>query len=87
MPTTRNISNNMKLIEEAICQVFPKANAHALTMETKLSEIEDWDSMSAINLVVALEGLSGTQNLRIMFGAETTVAHIAEGLRSRGVQV
>ena len=87
MPTTRNISNNMKLIEEAICQVFPKANAQSLTMETKLSEIEDWDSMSAINLVVALEGLSGTQNLRIMFGAETTVAHIAEGLRSRGVQV
>lgn len=85
MPITN--TNPMKLIEEAICHVFPKANAHALTMDTKLSEIDDWDSMSAINLVVELEGLSGCHNLRLMFGAETTIAHIAEGLRSRGVQV
>ena len=77
----------MKLIEEAICNVFPKANARALTMETKLSEIDDWDSMSAINLIVELEGLSGCHNLHIMFGAETTIENIAEGLRSRGVQV
>ena len=87
MPATDNISNNMKLIEEAICQVFPKAKTHALTMETKLSEIEDWDSMNAINLIMTLEDLSGVQSLKMMFGAETTVAHIAEGLRSRGVQV
>jgi hypothetical protein len=77
----------MKLIKEAICHVFPNANAQALTMETKLSDIEDWDSMNAINLVVKLEELSGCHNLSLMFGSETTIGLIAEGLRSRGVQV
>lgn len=77
----------MKLIEDAIYHVFPNASAHALTLETKLSDFEDWDSMNAINLIVKLEELSGCRNLSLMFGADTTIGNIAEGLRSRGVQV
>jgi len=77
----------MKLIEEAISNVFPTADTHNLTMETKLSELDDWDSMNAINLVMELEELSGCHNMRLIFNETTTIGQIAEGLRSRGVQV
>ena len=80
-------TNPMKLIEEAIHHVFPRANARVLTMETKLSDIEDWDSMNAINLIVKLEELSGCHSLSLMFAADTTIGSIAEGLKSRGIQV
>jgi len=56
-------------------------------METKLSELDDWDSMNAINLVMELEELSGCHNMRLIFNETTTIGQIAEGLRSRGVQV
>ena len=75
----------MKLIEEAISHVFPKADTRQLTLGTKLSEIDDWDSMSAINLIMELERLSGAHNLRIMFSADTTLGHVAEALKDREV--
>jgi len=77
----------MKLITEALSNVFPKVDTAALTTETKLSDIEDWDSMNAVNLVVELESLSGCHNLQLTFDRGTTIGHVAEGLKSRGVPV
>ena len=77
----------MKLIKEAIVNVFPRTNADAITMQTKLCDIDEWDSMNAVNLVVELEGLSGCKNLQLNFDTETTVGHVVEGLRMHGIQV
>jgi acyl carrier protein len=37
-------------IKEGICQLFSDAEDIELTMDTKLEEIPDWDSMGAVNL-------------------------------------
>jgi len=77
----------MNIIKEAIANVFPKTDANAITMQTKLCEIDEWDSMNAVNLVAELEGVSGCKNLQLDFDTETTVGDIVEGLRMQGIEV
>ena len=77
----------MKIIKNAIGKVFPKVNTNNLTLETKLAEIEDWDSMNAINLVIELQELSGCKDLDLEIDTETTIGQVAEELREQGVNV
>ena len=42
-------------IKEGIYQLFSDAEDIELTMDTKLEEIPDWDSMAAVNLQSYLE--------------------------------
>jgi acyl carrier protein len=77
----------MKLIQQAIKNVFPDADTNILTEETKLAEIPGWDSMNAVNLVVEIELLSGCQNLGLQFDDEVTIGQIIKMLRPKGVNV
>lgn len=77
----------MKLVQQAIGNVFPDCDASALTLETKLSELPDWDSMNAINLIMEIEALSGRQNLALQFGPDITVGQLVEMLRAHGLNV
>ncbi|MGD8716340.1 MAG: acyl carrier protein [Desulfobacterales bacterium] len=42
-------------LKEGICQLFSDAEDMELTLDTKLEEIPDWDSMAAVNLQSYLE--------------------------------
>ena len=75
----------MKLIQQAIKNVFPDADTNILSEETELVEIPGWDSMNAVNLALEIELLSGCQNLGLQFYDEVTIGQIIEMLRAKGV--
>jgi hypothetical protein len=77
----------MKLICQAITNVFPEADANLLTEETKLADIPGWDSMNAVNLVLEIELLSGCQSLSLQLGDDVSIGQILNLLRGKGVNV
>lgn len=75
----------MKLIQQAISNVFPDFAADTITLETRLSEIPDWDSMNAVNLIMEIEALTGRNNLALEFGSDINIGQVVEMLRARGL--
>ena len=77
----------MKLIQQAIKNVFPDAVVEDFTEATKLLDIPGWDSMNAVNLAVEIEVLSGCHSLGLEFGDDVTIGQIVERLKARGVNM
>ena len=55
----------VEMLHEELEEIFPEIGEIALTPDTQLFEIPDWDSMSSVNLQVFLEesfNVAVTQN-------------------------
>ena len=64
----------MKTLTEIFCNVFDDDNI-VLTDETNANDIEDWDSLEQINLIVAIENEFG---MKFSMGETTHLKNVGE---------
>jgi acyl carrier protein len=61
---------------ERMREIFPKMEEMELASETRLEEIPEWDSMSAVNLETCIEGEFGVIIPQIALGGELTIGEL-----------
>ncbi len=67
----------------ALAEVF-EFQAADLRQEMALGDIEDWDSMNAVNLTLELESAFGIELAGVILTADQTLAEVVVLLREHG---
>jgi acyl carrier protein len=71
-------------IIDALNDVFAFEQAPALTPDTRLEEIPDWDSMNAVNLQMRLEARLGKSLKGLPITGRMTLGELQTALRAAG---
>jgi len=78
------MANTLKKLKTGIEDLFPEAEGLALTGETRLGDIPDFDSMAAVNLQTFIE-----ENFKVaipldLLGEDTTMKDIVDLIENPG---
>lgn len=68
-------------LTRGLTELFPDLSPAAITPETVMGEIPDWDSMSAINLQVFLNDHFGTAIEQDFLNDDTSIRDIIDRIR------
>jgi acyl carrier protein len=77
----------MNTILEALNDVFGFDEPPALTADSKLQDIPDWDSMNAVNLLMRLESRTGKSLKGLKLTGQMTLGQLEAALRATGATV
>lgn len=77
----------MERIRACIRMTFPDCAEAALTADTQLREIEGWDSMTGVNLLLELETAFGVSLNGTFLDDKQTLRDVVALLRDRGAAV
>jgi acyl carrier protein len=73
----------LRKIQAGILENFPDAAAVAITLETKLGEIPEWDSIAAVNLQTYLQETFPVRIPLDLMTDETAVGELATFIKKR----
>jgi acyl carrier protein len=80
----KNMKNaTMKIILDAIIEVFPKQRSSEISPDLKLGEIDGWDSMNAVNLQIELEARMETGLLSFVVTDDLTIEQLVRQIDSQ----
>jgi acyl carrier protein len=74
----------MEQLAKIIKTVFADFDEKRLREAMTLAEIPDWDSMNAVNLLIALESAYQVELTGTLLAGSTTIAELAGLLKQRG---
>lgn len=77
----------MAKLKACLTNVFPRCDTSAITLDTTLGEIPDWDSMNSINFLMELESTFSVPMANEILRPGQKVAGVIELLRQKGAQV
>jgi acyl carrier protein len=74
----------MQNLATAMRTVFPTLESGALVPQLKLKDCPNWDSMTAVNLVMEIESLCGAKMESYEPKDDSTLADVAAAIAERG---
>lgn len=67
---------------EILCEVFPECGDMAMSHETQLGELPEWDSMAAVNLQTSILQQYQIEVPLELLGDQTTIQEVIDFLRN-----
>jgi len=77
------MEDTLRKIQAGILEIFPDAAAVDLTLELKLGEIPEWDSIAAVNLQTYLQETFPVRIPLDLMTDETTIGELAAFIGKR----
>lgn len=74
----------MQNLATAMRNAFPSISEDALVPSLRLSDCPNWDSMTAVNLVMEIESICGVQMSDYEPKDTTTLAEVAQSILAMG---
>jgi acyl carrier protein len=72
----------LERMTECLCEVFPECSDMALSIDTQLGELPEWDSMAAVNLQTILHQQFDVEAPLELLADQTKLQEIMDFLRN-----